>query len=172
MKRVLIGLLLVTLPAQALAQAETSCSVSANMLDEDPAGTNVRSGPGGGFAAIGRLPTDRTDLIEIVAAKGSWVKIARAIDEEGETFFERQGWVYAPLLGMTVSWNPNDPKKAGHHNLYAGPGGKSRVLGRVAPEAAVTLESCQGKWVKVKQHGRTGWLAPEAQCTNTKTTCS
>ena len=172
MERPLIALLLVTRRVQVQAQAESSCSVSANLLVQDPAGTNVRSGPGGGFAAIGRLPTDRTDLIEIVAAKGSWVKIAKAVDEEGETLFERQGWVYAPLLGMTVSWNPADPKKAGHHNLYAQPGGNSRVLGRVAPEAAVTLESCQGRWVKVKQHGRTGWLAPEAQCTNTRTTCS
>jgi SH3-like domain-containing protein len=172
MERALIALLLVTLPGPAPAQAETSCSVSANLLDQDPAGTNVRSGPGGSFAALGRLPTDRTDLIEIIAAKGSWVKIAKAVDEEGETIIGRQGWVYAPLLGMTVSWNPDDPKKAGHHYLYAGPSGKSRVLGRVAPEATVTLESCQGKWVKVKQHGRTGWLAPEAQCTNTRTTCS
>ena len=169
MTRALAVLILLASPAAA---QETRCSLRANLIDPDPAGTNVRSGAGRDFAVVGRLPGGRTDVVEVVAASGAWVKIAGAVDEEGESVFAGQGWVYAPLLGMTISWNPDDPRKAGHHSLHAGPNAKARALARLAPETAVTLEGCQGRWARVKAEGRIGWLAPEAQCANSKTTCS
>ena len=170
MKRALPFILLASLSAEAPAQTQTGCSVQAVLIDMDMEGTNVRSGAGTTFPVIGRLPAERTDIVRIVAAKGAWVKIVEALNEEGETIFARQGWVHAPLLGMTTSWNP--AKKAGQHNLYSGPSAKSRVIGSLPAETPVSLESCRGKWVKVKHEGRTGWLAPEAQCANSRTNCS
>src|SRR3712207_5898512 len=160
MRLALAAILLLTSAPETPAPKEVRCDVRANLMDSDPAGTNVRSGAGRDFAAIGRLPTDRTDLVSIVASEGAWVKISRAVDEEDEAVFAKPGWVYAPLLGMTVSWNPDDPGKSGSHSLHAGPNGKSRVLGRLPATAAVTLEGCEGRWVKIRHEGRSGWLSP------------
>ena len=158
--------------SQQPASEQFACNVSANLFDTDPAGTNVRRGPGRDFAVVGRLPNDRTDVIAISASQGAWVRIEGAVDDEGESVFGQSGWVYAPLLGMTVSWNPDDPEGQGNHRLYAGPGEAERVLARIEASSPVTLEGCAGEWVRVRHQDRSGWLAPAAQCVNTRTECS
>jgi len=157
---------------EAQAQTEVRCRIKANPADPDPNGINVRGGAGNTFSIIGKLPNPEADVVTIIASKGSWVKINRAEGEEGETIFDKEGWVFASLLGMTTSWNPDDRLKKGNHNFYAGPNRKSRVLMRLQPDTAVTLVGCDGEWARVKYNQRIGWLAPEAQCTFTRTTCS
>ena len=154
------------------AQPEVRCDIRANLLDEDPNGTNVRGGAGRAFPVVGVLPHGRTDVVTVVASKGAWIKISGAEDEDGGTVFDRGGWVFSSLLGMTVSRNPDDRLKKGSHNLYAAPSEKSAVLTRLPAESALTLVGCDGKWAKVKYGQKTGWVAPEAQCTNTRTNCS
>jgi SH3-like domain-containing protein len=73
---------------------------------------------------------------------------------------------------MRISWNPDDKLKKGNHNLYAEPNKKSRILSRIPAESGVALVGCDGKWAKVQFGKKTGWIAPEAQCTNTRTNCS
>lgn len=164
--------ILSVLTFEARAQAEVRCRIRANLIDTDPKGTNVRNGAGRAFTVIGSLPNAETDVVSVTAAKGPWVKIDKAENEDGQTIFDKEGWVFASLLGMTTSWNPDDKQKKGYQNLYAGPNKKSRVLGRLAPESSVALVGCDGDWARVKHNRRTGWLAPEAQCTLTRTNCS
>jgi SH3-like domain-containing protein len=154
------------------AQIEAHCEIRANLIDTDPRGTNVRSGAGKTSSIIGNLSAERADVLTIVAARGGWVKLSNAEDEEGETIFDKGGWVFASLLGMTTSWNAGDKLKKGAHGLYVEPNAKSRMIVRLPPESHVTLVGCSGKWAKVRYGQKTGWLAPEAQCTNTRTNCS
>jgi SH3-like domain-containing protein len=102
-----------------------------------------------------------------VGASAAWAQC-----RDGGTVFDGGGWVFSSLLGMTVSWNPDDRLKKGSHNLYAAPSAKSPVLTRLPAESALTLVGCDGRWAKVKYGRKTGWVAPEAQCTNTRTNCS
>lgn len=169
---ILILIVCSVLAFEVQAQNEVRCEIRANLMDTDPNGANVRQGAGKTFSIIGSLPSGRADVLTIVAGKGGWVKISNAADEDGETIFDKEGWVFASLLGMTIAWNPNDKLKKGNHSLYAEPTEKSRVLSRLPPETSVTLVGCDGEWAKVKYNRKIGWLAPEAQCTNTRTGCS
>src|SRR5512140_467979 len=139
------------------AQGQIRCDIKANLLDRDPKGTNVRSGAGTTFAVIGTLPAEETDAVTVVASKPSWVKISGADDEDGKRIFNKQGWVFASLLGMSISWNPDDKLKKGDHNLYSEPNKKGRVLGRLPAESQVRLVGCDGKWAKVSSGQKTGW---------------
>lgn len=173
MKRLILMFVIAVAPAAgAAAQTEVRCDVRPNLIDTDPGGTNVRGGAGRTFPVIGSLPAERTDVVTVVAGRGSWVKISGAEDEDGGRVFDGVGWLFAPLLGMTVSWNPDDKLKKGSHNLHAAPSAKSPVLTRLPAESPLTLLGCDGRWAKVKYGRRTGWVAPEAQCVNTRTNCS
>jgi SH3-like domain-containing protein len=166
--------LLLFVQAVALAQATVRCELWANVFDTDTKGTNIRSGAGKAFSVIGNLPYERTDSVFVVASQGSWVKISKSLEENGDDPFEvkRDGWVFASLLGMSFSWNPYDKLKKGSYALYAEANRKSAVLARLPAESGGTLVGCDGKWAKIKYGDKTGWIPPEAQCTNTRTTCS
>jgi SH3-like domain-containing protein len=165
-----ILILVAALSFQAVAQSEIRCAIDANLIDTDANGTNVRKGAGKEFSVIGNLPTDRTDVVTIVASNGPWVKISKAVDQDDETVFDKEGWVFASLLGMMIARNPDDKK--GQQRLFYESNKKSRVLARLPAEASVILVGCSGPWAHVKYHGSIGWLAPDAQCTNTRSTCS
>ena len=164
--------LLLASAAPAAAAPEVSCDLAANLIDPDPAGTNVRRGPGREHPSVGLLPRDRTDSVRITAATGNWLRIATASDEEGEIFFRTAGWVYAPLLGLGIAFNPDDRGRAGAQILHAAPNENSRSLARLPAGTQVSLEGCAGRWAKIRHGGRIGWLAPAGQCTNTRTECS
>ena len=170
MKYWIIAFVLISsLAFQITAQTELRCSIEANLIDTDVNGTNVRTGAGKNFAIIGSLPNS-TDVVWIMASNGPWVKINKAVNQDDDVLFDDEGWVFASLLGMMIARNPDDKK--GQQVLYSEPRKKSRVLARLSAESSVTLVGCSGDWAHVKYHGTTGWLAPEAQCVNTKSTCS
>ena len=151
-----------TTPAQ-------SCSATAFIVDTDPAGLNVRSGPGSDFAAQDTLSTAEPMEVSIVGATGEWFLINEAWGVEQQAL-PQPGWVYAPLLGVsTTSLNINDPEAP--TTLYAAPDGSAAVVTEIPKYSEVTLLSCSGNWLEVQAPDATGWLAVGEQCSNPVSTC-
>jgi SH3-like domain-containing protein len=148
------------------------CDVRAYVADRDPAGLNVRSGPGQTYKGIANLPNQEVEGIgvHITGASGEWVRIDKAVEEGGEqerTFFQGEGWLYAPLLsvsGMAIV--------KGGTNLYQDKTKKSRVIIRVpGGDDSVIVRGCNGQWMYVEYKKKRGWAAPETLCANSLTTC-
>ncbi|MBA3765544.1 MAG: SH3 domain-containing protein [Acidobacteria bacterium] len=177
----ILGTLLALLPAgntSAYREGTTDrltivpCDVRAYVIDRDPGGLKVRSGPGKTYKAIGSLPNREVEGIgvHITGASGEWVRIDRALEEGGEqerTFFQGEGWVYAPLLGvggMAIT--------DGGTNLYQDTTKKSRVIIRIpGGDDSVKVQGCQGQWMYVEYKKKRGWAAPDTLCANSLTTC-
>lgn len=153
--------------------AVTRCDVRAYVIDRDPKGMNVRSGPGSEHKVIGNLPNQSVNGIgvHITGSQGDWVRIDLAVEEGGEeerTFFEGEGWLYGPLLGVDGVGGIEGGTK-----LYREPTERSRVLGRlVAGGEGATVRGCRGKWMYVEHRKARGWAAPGTLCSNSLTTCS
>jgi len=153
-------------PATTPAQ---SCSATAFIVDTDPAGLNVRSGPGSDFAVQDTLSTSEPMEVSIVGATGVWFLINEAWGIEQQAL-QQPGWVYAPLLGVsTTSLNINDPEAP--TTLYAAPDGSAAIVATVPKYSEVTLLGCSGNWLQVQAPDATGWLAVGEQCSNPVSTC-
>jgi uncharacterized protein YgiM (DUF1202 family) len=174
--RLVMLLLLVTLwPGSSNSQEPmggqltTPCDVRAYVVDPDPKGMNVRSGPGSSFKIIGNLPKHDNEGIgvHINASKGDWVRIDIAVEEGGEqerTFFKGEGWLYGPLLGVDGI--------GGGTRLYQEPKTQSHVIGNIpGGSEGATVRGCQGKWMFVEYKKLKGWAAPGTVCSNSLTTC-
>ena len=156
------------------ATAVTPCDAEAIVIDPDPKGMNVRSGPGGTFKVIGNLPNADVNGIgvHITGSQGDWVRIDRADEQGGDpedrTFFKGLGWVYGPLLAVDgVGWI------AGGTKLYQEPSAKSRVVARMtAGGEGATVRGCKGKWLYLEHKKQRGWAAPGTTCSNALTNCS
>jgi len=155
--------------AIAAATPQQSCSAAAYVVDTDPAGLNVRSGPGSDFAAQDTLPTGVPVEVEIVGTTDEWFLINEAWSGEQQEL-EQPGWVYAPLLGVsTTSLNITDPDAP--TTLYTAPDGDAAIAATIAKGSEVTLLGCSGNWLQVKASEGTGWLAVGEQCSNPVSTC-
>ncbi len=151
-----------TTPAQ-------SCSASAFIVDTDPAGLNVRSGPGSDYAIQDTLPTNVPVEVSIVGATNEWFLINEAWGE-AQNELPQPGWVYAPLLGVsTTSLNINDPEAP--TTLYAEPDGSAAVAAEIPKYSEVTLLGCSDNWLQVQAPDAMGWLAIGEQCSNPVSTC-
>src|SRR5829696_8647999 len=80
-------------PGRAGGEATTRCDVKAYVVDRDPKGMNVRSGPGGAHKVVGNLPNAEVEgiRVHITGSQGDWVRIDLAVEEGGEqerTFFK------------------------------------------------------------------------------------
>lgn len=147
------------------------CDVGAYVIDKDPNGLNVRSGPGKSHAVIGNLPYQQyTGVgVHITGSSGDWVQIDFAAEEgteEDRTLFKGVGWVYAPLLGLTGIAHPE-----GGTLLYREAFQKTRVVKIVPGGDDVTVWGCRGKWFYVEYKKVKGWAAPSTLCTNSLSTC-
>jgi SH3-like domain-containing protein len=143
--------------------------VSAFVADTDPAGLNVRSGPGSNYDVVATLPTNEPVEVAIAGTAQGWFLINEAYSKS-QPELEQLGWVYAPLLGVTTtSLNINDPDAPAA--LYAAPDGNSSVVTEVPKFTEVTLLSCSGNWLEVQTADTTGWLAVGDQCSNPVSTC-
>lgn len=159
-------------PDQTARITIVPCDVRAYVTDRDPAGLNVRSGPGQTHKAIANLPNHDVEGIgvHVTGASGEWVRIDRAVEEGGDqerTFFHGEGWIYAPLLavgGMAIV--------KGGTNLYQDKTKKSRVIIRVpGGDDSVIVRGCNGQWMYVEYKKKRGWAAPDTLCANSLTTC-
>ncbi len=160
--------------AQKVAAAETPCDIWAYLGDQDPAGLNVRSGPGKQFAVVGKLPQLEYNItIHVTGATGQWLRIEGAESQDTvEVVFSGAGWVYGPLLATQTKdysgLDPNEPRV----KIFREPSLKSAVLIRLPNETEVSLTGCKGEWARVRHKKIEGWLPRDSQCHSTITTCS
>jgi hypothetical protein len=140
---------------------ETACAIGAFVTETDPAGLNVRSGPGTSFGIVGRLPPvtlskeiDGLSVmveVEITASAKGWFRIRNARDNAQLTgaaeraMYGGRGWV----SGQKLTAKTQSPAGRAQPNETA-----AIVLGT---EAGLTLDNdglraagrligCQGKW--------------------------
>ena len=160
--------------ARGAQAAETPCDLWAYVLDPDPQGVNVRSGPGKQFAATAKLPHNEYSLeVHVTGASGQWLRISEASTQEtGDNVFKGAGWVYGPgLATQTKNYAGLDPEEP-RVKLYREPSKRSAVALRLPNEVEVALTGCKGRWARVRHKNVEAWLDPESQCHSTLTTCS
>jgi uncharacterized protein YraI len=169
---------------QAGDMTTTRCDARAYMIDHDPGGTNVRSGPGKTFKIIGNLPTQGVEgiAVHLTGSSGDWVRIDSAVEEGGEQeriFFpsapvtgataetQAQGWIHTTLLGATGM-----AVTKGGTNLYRQPLTNSRVVIRIpGGDDSLFVRGCRGGWMYIEYKKLKGWAAPDTLCANSLTTC-
>lgn len=166
-----------TSPARAqerkAAAPVAPCDLNAYVVDQDPNGLNVRSGPGSTFKVVGNLPSQGVEGVgvHITGGSGEWVRIDRATEQGGDedrTLFSGEGWVYGPRLGTDgVGWI------AGGTPIYQEPSQKSRVVARMTAGAeGASVRGCRGKWMYLEHRKLKGWARGDALCYNSLTNCS
>lgn len=164
---------------ELMAGKAVSCDGLAYIIDPDPKGLNVRSGPGNDYPIIAVIPKrprgseiDGYDniIVTLTAANDQWLLITHAeVDTgeigDGETIFDGKGWVYAPLLGMST--------RLREANVYAEPSRQASVVGKIpAKSQQIKLLDCANDWVKVEYPGKLiGWLDPADKCTTVVGDC-
>lgn len=151
---------------QNSSQARKTCQISAFLMDKDPKGLNVRSGPGTNYNIIGKLPTTKVGVIvDLAASQGNWVQLTKAESPE-KVEFQGTGWVSSQLLGTSTRGYGTEGV-----SVYASANPQSSVMGRIPPETGVKLLGCDQEWAMVEYEGLKGWIEPKAQCPNPLTTC-
>ena len=176
---ILLGSLLVGLAIETSAHEQVTqsgyavvpCDVAAYVIDKDPNGLNVRSGPGKSYVVIGNLAYKQNTGVgvHITGSNGDWVQIDLGVEEgtdEEQTLFKGVGWVYAPLLGLTGIAQPE-----GGTLLYREASQRSRIVKLVPGEGDVNVWGCRGKWLYVEYKNVKGWAAPSTLCSNSLSTC-
>jgi hypothetical protein len=159
--------------AQETADGEPMiCNCTAYVIDTDPKGLNVRSGPGTGYPVAATLPTDSSVEVWITGSVGPWVSIERTyIFADNDSMTEDDdkkvaGFIYGPLLAVQTR-----PSGLMPIPLFAEPDAASGVIAKIPGEIEVSLTGCRGAWVRVKYGNIEGWLDPESHCGNPVTTC-
>jgi len=148
------------------ASSQNTCQISAYVIDRDPKGLNVRSGPGSDYKIIGTLPSNNLAVIvTLTASQGDWVQLSKAQGADRKEFLG-SGWVYAPLLGTSTRGYATKSV-----SVYSSANPQSQVTGSIPSQRGTKLLSCDRDWALVEYDGLKGWIAPDAQCPNPLTTC-
>jgi SH3-like domain-containing protein len=148
------------------------CDCTAYVIDTDPKGLNVRSGPGTDYPIAATIPTHSSVEVWITGSVGSWMSIERAyiFADDGSMTEDVDkkvaGFVFGPLLAVQTL-----PEGLKPIPLFAEPDAASGVITKIPMDTEVTLTGCRGAWVKVKYGNIEGWLGPESHCGNPVTTC-
>lgn len=166
--------LLLALSLATETLAASNCKINAYSIDKDPAGLNVRAGPGTNYKVIARLKrvNDGGYFIlpefQVLATQKRWLLIGNAQQGlDGKPLFEGRGWVHASRVAtMTRGY------ESGHVNLRRERSMTSATIIRAPRETEVGLRGCHGGWALVEYKGKRGWLAPADQCGTSATTCN
>ena len=154
--------------SQANSTKLRQCQFSAFVIDKDPNGLNVRSGPASNNRVIVKLPTDVPVNVDISACQGDWLQISKA-ETYDNILFQGKGWVYASLLGIS----PVIYDSSGFVPLYSNPSTQSTKIAKVPSQRGrLKILTGSGKWIFVEYKGLKGWLAPSNQCPIAETTCN
>lgn len=128
--------------------------------DKDPAGLNVRSGPGTEYPILKTLPTDRTVAVAITASAGGWFRINNVwiCGELNIDTMDLVGWVSGTLLQVRVNYEIDVP-------LFSEPRKDSTVITKLPGGTLVTLSGCRCDswcgWLKVRHGDFEGWVRPD-----------
>ena len=177
MKLMVLGLLIIFISSTALTSGKsmpqstpvtmpaTPCAVAAYIIDEDPKGLNVRSGPGTKFPVIAKLPTvdeyGDPAMVElwVTGVRDGWVLFEKAgTTDTKRKLYKGKGWVYAQMLGMDISDDLDGLAK-----VYREPTADSPKVGEVTRQTTMKLIGCRGEWAEVEYKGIKGWLPPEVR---------
>ena len=154
-----------TSPADAAP--DRPCDLRTTIGDPSGTPTNFREKPSAMSRKLFNLPSDALVELHVVGRSGSWFEIDGIDNAETEQPIHRDRlWVHGSQLVLSVA--------GGDHRLRAAPSPKSPAIMKLTPDGnRLSLIDCQGAWAKVIVDGKkTGWMAPEAQCSNPMTTCS
>ncbi len=123
---------------------------------------NVRSGPGTGYAVIGRLTTEQIVPFVGASADEKWRQVR---------YGERDGWVAAELTRV-ITQQPGVPGRRAHPplaivpagdavNVRNGPGTRNKVITTLGERslAPIVGKSEDGRWWQVWLDFRAGWIA-------------
>jgi len=147
-----------------------ACDAKLNVIDQDPAGLNIRGAPAG--AVIGALRgRDRWVQVHVTGQAGTWARIDRAVwisEEDGadHPLFSGVGYVAFSKIGMNELRTQSEilaaPAEGAHVLLKISEGDESKL-----PKADVL--GCSGEYVEVRVRGMIGWTRD--YCSNEFTTC-
>lgn len=143
------------------------CSSYAYVVDTDPAGLNVRAGPGTSHDVLGTLPQDT--IVHIRQSRSGWVRVtdpAVEVSRDPDHDPPAAGWVSAKLLGVDFG---RTAYPRGYAELHGSPTSGSPVVGKM--KGTATLMGCSTDWLQVHAGRTKGWLAHDEQCGNPVTTC-
>jgi|GEM_PF-5529436 len=143
------------IPCQKPGEGGNWGCMYARVYDTDPAGTNVRSGPGTDYSIVMTIPSDESALVTITGSVGEWMRIEYARDE---TKSQLSGWVHGSRLSVRVIGVGYGPA-----SLYSEPDTKSATLAMIPDRTYVTLAGCRAGWMKVRYREFTGWLGPQSR---------
>ena len=159
--------ILLSVAAATPGVAAARCDITVTNADAEGTATNVRAGPSTTSKIVLTLENDALVELHVIASQGNWFRIDRIDDvEHDKNLFRGTAWIHRSQAGLSVS--------GGDHRLYGAPSRRSAVLLKLTPDGnMLELVDCRGEWVKaVVDEKTTGWMAPDAQCSNPMTTCS
>ncbi len=157
----------------ATAQTVACDGVQLNIIDQDPAGLNVRASPSGPILTAVKAKA-RWVRVEVTGQDGPWARIASATleaDENdnpdaGKVLWKGVGWVAFSKLGVE--------EFDSRARFHAAPSEQSKLVlslesyGEKTASADAIL-GCDGDWLQVRVRGVIGWT--HQWCTNQLTTC-
>lgn len=163
-RRLAAILLLIGVASPAVAG---QCDFMAATGDAQYTATNVRAAASSSAKVVMAIESAAPYKVHVVGRQGPWYRVDRIIDAERDTtLFSRTAWIHRSQLVLSVA--------GGDHRLYSAPSKASARAMRLTPDGnAIDIVDCKGPWVKaIVDKKATGWLAPDAQCSNPMTTCN
>lgn len=160
-----VAILLMLVAVQPAVAAQ--CDFMAATGDDQFSPTNVRAAPAASAKIVMTIDAMAPFEVHVAGQEGNWYRIDRIVDAElDKELYRGAAWVHRSQLVISVA--------GGDHRLYSGPSKKSAVVMRLTPDAnRIDVIGCRGRWVKaIVDRSATGWMAPDAQCSNPMTTCS
>lgn len=158
--------LLTPLLYAATPQAVT-CNTSAFILDQDPKGIAVRSGPSLKHTIVRKLsPQPEPPMLTIRQGLGNWMRVSDIHTSKGHLLLPGQGWLYGPTLAVRIYGSEDEPVP-----LYQHPDTRTRVTGLTQAGQQLRITGCNSAWLKVKDNKTEGWLHPDDQCGKALTPC-
>lgn len=143
------------------------CDTSAFIIDPNPKGVAVRSGPSLQHSVIKQLPRQTTPpMLAIRQGLGNWMRVSDIHSSNGHLLLGGQGWIYGPSLAISVHGQDEEPAP-----LYQHPDTRTRVTAITKAHDQLRITACNGAWLKVKSPKGEGWLHPDDQCGNPIAPC-
>lgn len=161
-----LGAILLTFFA-AMPALAAQCDFMAATGDAQYTATNVRAAPSSSAKVVMTIDSTAPFEVHVTGRQGQWYRVDRIVDaEQDKQLFSGMAWIHRSQLVLSVA--------GGDHRLYSAPSKASARVMRLIPDGnAIDIIDCKGPWVKaIIDKNATGWMAPDAQCSNPMTTCS